>query len=82
MLDDAQLEEHIKELIIDICALLCERGYEVVPVGAMMRLVGVRSDRAQLHDNEYLALDDDFKLLIESRKSPEIIQAPDGVTLH
>ena len=82
MLDDDQLEHHIRELIIDICAVLYERGYEVVPVGAMMRLVGVGDDRARDHDQEYFALDRGFEELLEQRKKPPLEPAPKGATLH
>ena len=82
MLDDDQLEHHIRELIIDICAVLYERGYDVVPVGAMMRLVGVGDDRARDHDQEYFALDHGFEELLEQRKKPPLEPAPKGATLH
>jgi len=82
MLDDAQLEQHIRELLIDICAVLYERGYEVVPVGAMMRLIGVNDDRARVHDQEYFALDQSFVALLETRKNPPPKTTPQGVTLH
>ena len=82
MLDDDQLEHHIRELIIDICAVLHSRGYEMVPVGAMMRLVGVGDDRARNHDQEYFALDQGFEELLEQRKKPPLEAAPKGATLH
>ena len=82
MLDDDQLEYHIRELLIDICAVLYERGYEVVPVGAMMRLVGVDGDRAKAHDQEFFALDKSFQELLEQRKHPPPKSAPEGATLH
>lgn len=82
MLDDDQLEHHIRELLIDICAVLYERGYEIVPVGAMMRLVGVAAERAQTHDQEYFSLDQSFVDLLEQRKNPPPKSAPEGATLH
>ena len=82
MLDDDQLEHHIRELIIDLCAVLYDRGYEMVPVGAMMRLVGVGDDRARNHDQEFFALDEGFQELLEQRKNPPPRSAPEGVTLH
>jgi hypothetical protein len=82
MLDDDQLETHIRELIIDICEVLWARGYTLVPIGAMMRLVGVENERAAQHDNEYFSLDEDFQSLIESRKTPPPEPPPPGVTLH
>jgi hypothetical protein len=82
MLDDQQLEEHVRELIIDICEVLYLKGYEVVPIGAVMRLVGVGEDRAKLHDDQYLALDSEFEIILQTRKEPPPESAPAGVTLH
>jgi hypothetical protein len=82
MLDNDILEDTVRELIIDLCEALYHQGYREVPIGAMMRLVGVGNDSAAKHDNEYFALDEDFIAVIESRKTPTPKQAPDGVTLH
>ena len=82
MLDDDQLEAHIRELIVDLCEVLWQRGYTIVPVGAMMRLVGVENERAARHDDEYFALDADFQAILESRKTPPPEPPPPGVTLH
>jgi hypothetical protein len=46
----------------------------------MMRLVGVDSERAEKHDNEYLALDTEFQVMLESRDLPA--HAPKDATLH
>jgi hypothetical protein len=82
MFDDDQLEDAIRDLLIDICEVMYRRGYEMVPVGAMMRLVGVGEDRAQQHDQDYLALDQDFLMILNNRKDHRLKEAPQGVTLH
>ena len=79
---DDELELAIRDIIIDICEVMYKRGYDIVPIGAMMRLVGVDESRAQKHDNEYLTLDDDFQKMLKMRKSPPLSKVPDGVTLH
>lgn len=80
--NDDELELAIRDIIVDICEVMYKRGYDAVPIGAMMRLVGVEESRAQKHDNEYLALDADFQNILKTRKSPPLSKAPDGVTLH
>jgi len=82
MLDDDQLEAAVRELIIDLCEIMYQRGYESVPVGAMMRLVGVGNERAAKHDHEFLALDEDFQKTIKTRKTRTPEKTPPGVTLH
>ena len=89
MLDDDRLETEVRDLLMDICEVMARRGYEVVSVGAMMRLVGVGEERSREHDAEYFALDDDFQGMLvqreldrknKNKKAPR--QSPDGVTLH
>ena len=82
MLDDNQFEDAIRDLIIDICEVMYRRGYDVVSVGALMRLVGVGDERAQQHDSEFFALGEEFQAILESRKNPPPKKTPDGVTLH
>ena len=82
MLNDDQLEDAVRDLIMDICEVMLRRGYDVVSVGAMMRLVGVTEERAQQHDQEFFALDAEFQALIDARKSPPPKKTPAGVTLH
>jgi len=81
MLDDNQLEYAVRELIIDLCEVLHRNGYETVPVGAMMRLVGVSNEQAAKHDTEYFALDQDFSTIIKSRKVMSSDESS-GVVLH
>jgi hypothetical protein len=82
MLNDDQLEDAVRDLIMDICEVMLRRGYDVVSVGAMMRLVGVTEERAQQHDQEFFALDAEFQAIIDARKNPPPKKTPAGVTLH
>ena len=82
MLDDDNFEEVIRDLILDICEILHKRGLRSVPVGAMMRLVGVQGEDASQHDNELFMLDDLFLAMLEKRKNKVPKKAPAGVTLH
>lgn len=74
------LKDSIQDLIIDICEVMCDHGYELVSIGAIMRLAGVSPDRSQLFDNEFFKLDDEFKSILKSRKIDRSV--PDDVTLH
>ena len=92
MLNDDQLEQAVRDLLMDICEVMSRRGYEMVSVGAMMRLVGIGDERAATHDQEYFALDDEFQKMLHQReqlrntknknnkKAPR--RTPNGVTLH
>jgi hypothetical protein len=82
MLNDDQLEDAVRDLIMDICEVMLRRGYDVVSVGAMMRLVGVSEERAQQHDQEFFALNAEFQAMVDARKNPPPKKTPAGVTLH
>ena len=89
MLDDDQLEAEVRDLLMDICEVMATRGYEVVSVGALMRLVGVGEERSAAHDQEFFALDEEFQDMLAQReldrknknkKAPR--PSSNGVTLH
>ena len=82
MLDDTQLETQVYDFIIDLCEVLYRRGYTVVPVGAMMRLIGVDPEKAKQHDDEYFELDEEFEKSLKTRKQPTVKKTPIGVTIH
>ena len=88
MLDDKQLEDAVQDLIMDICEVMYRRGYDMVPVGAMMRLVGVGDEKAAEHDGEFFALDHQFETMLQdrsqSRKKTKKAKriTSDGATIH
>ena len=50
----------IADVVIDVCATLYHNGIEYIHVGGLMRLLGVREEDAQQHDEVYFQLDEDF----------------------
>lgn len=93
MPDEQKLETAVRDLLLDLCEVMYSRGFDQVPVGAMMRLVGVPAERASLHDADIFQLDQEFLEMLAQRdrekqnknknKKKTIRQpAPDGVTLH
>jgi len=78
---DDILHERIKNIMVDIMAVLYENGIKEVQIGAMMRLLGVADDKAAGHDNELIELDENFgAMLVELNKSTT--KVPDGATIH
>jgi hypothetical protein len=78
------LEDAVQDLIIDLCEILYNRGYRTVPIGAIMRLIGVEEARAAEHDNEIFSLDNDFELMLQAKQEEQNIPLapPPGATLH
>jgi hypothetical protein len=88
MLDTSTLEEKVQDLIVDICKALYQHGFREVPVGAIMRLIGVENTTATQHDEEYFQLDKDFENLLQEQeiaeyeKSLASVAPPSGTILH
>jgi adenylate kinase len=91
MLDDDRLEAEVRDLLMDICEAMSRRKYELVNVGALMRLVGVGEEKARVHDDEYFALDADFQQMLAERnaqrqsknnKKKALLKTSTGATLH
>jgi hypothetical protein len=88
MLDTSALEEKVQDLIVDICKALYQHGFREVPVGAIMRLIGVENTTANRHDEEYFQLDKDFEALLQEQEIAEYEKSlmqktpPPGTTLH
>jgi hypothetical protein len=81
--DEILLEETIRDIMIDLCEVLYNHGYKEVPIGPIMRLIGVEDSQAVDHDKEMFELGDDFKKLLELHKdSPKNNIVPPGTTVH
>ena len=84
-MQNKDLETHIYDLIVDLCAVLYDRGFRSVSMGAMLRLIGVGDSEAAQHDGEVFELDNDFERILEQRESlenEENLTRPSDVTLH
>jgi len=77
-----QLEQTLRDVIIDVCEVLYRHGYRSASVGAIMRLIGVPQERAQGHDDEVFKLDDDFLEELAQRRVMRSLDLPPDATLH
>lgn len=82
MLETQDLENEVRDLIVEVCTVLYRRGYRTVSVGAMMRLVGVDSAAAAQHDLEYFELGDEFQNLAAGSGVPDSARIPPDATVH
>lgn len=85
MQPNKDLEQSLQDLIVDICEVMYSRGYRAVPVGAIMRLIGVSPETAAQHDHELYELNEEFEQLIKKKKPSQKsrrVSAPTNVTLH
>jgi hypothetical protein len=85
MQEQDPLEQHIYDLILELCAVLYAHGYRAVPMGAIMRMIGVADQHAQEHDGKMFELDQDFERTLKQKQRDFSLmddQVPPGVTLH
>jgi hypothetical protein len=78
------LYDHVRQLMLEVMAVLHSNGHKELHVGAMMRLIGVDEETAVQHDDERININDSFAELAEELgiqvRSP--LSAPAGVTIH
>ena len=74
------LEDEIKDLITEICALLHDAGYTEVPVGPLMQILGASTDDAAGAEDRVIVLDSNFERILEEKRKNELGKS--SITLH
>ena len=73
-------------LVVAVCATLFDNGIRVIPIGGLMRLLGVPNEKAKAHDDKAFKLTDDFYEQLEKMGFERIdesqLQLPTNKTLH
>jgi hypothetical protein len=80
---DVELEETIRDLLIELCAVMFRYGYQEISVAKMLMLLGVPDHRAKKHENEVFVYDESFDRMLKSHFGSQRNQYPMGnVTIH
>jgi hypothetical protein len=79
MLDELELESHVRTLITDIMVVMYEHGIREVHIGGMMRMLGIDNGTAAAHDDEVVVLTDEFAKYVKELKDT---RRPDNEPLH
>ena len=84
MQDTDPLYQYIRQVMLEIMAVLWVNGQTTLHVGAMMRLLGVPEDEAKLHDDERLDLSENCAELAQhmTLQRSQDSSVPSGVTIH
>ena len=82
--EDLILEEHVKEVMLELMAVLWANGYKEVSIGALMRILGLDEEDAAPHNNDYVLLDEHFADVAAqmSDKQKTDFGIPPGTTIH
>jgi len=70
MLDDIELDQTIRLAILNLMVVLYDCGITEIHVGGVMRILGVANDTAKKHDDDRLALDEQFIKYVEQINEP------------
>ena len=80
--EDDFYQQRIKEIMIEVMAVLYEHGIKEAHMGAMMRLLGVDDESAANHDHESVVLDENFGKMLAQLNKPVPTNIPSGTTFH
>ena len=79
-------DEAVAALVVAICATMYDNGLRVIPIGGLMRLLGIPSEKAKEHDDKAFRLSDDFYQELErmgfERIADSQLTIPEKITLH
>ena len=70
MLNDLEIDQSIRLAILNLMLVLYDCGITEIHLGGVMRILGVPDNKAEIHDNERLLLDDNFLKYIKEINSP------------
>jgi len=78
------LYEYVRTVMLEVMAVLYANGQRQLHVGAMMRLIGVDEERAAMHDDDRIDIDESFAELASDVNIKHLLQSriPDGATIH
>lgn len=83
MQDTDPLYQSVREVMLEVMAVLYTHGQKTLHVGAVMRLLGVEESQAALHDEERIDIEENFEELAESIHMKYLQStAPAGATIH
>jgi hypothetical protein len=84
MQDQDPLYQYVRQVMLEIMAVLWSNGQTQLHVGAMMRLLGVPEEAAAKHDEERIEINEHFGKIIEESNLQKLIlqKIPAGATVH
>lgn len=84
MQDTDPLYQYVRQVMLEIMAVLWAHGQTTLHVGAVMRLLGVPENEASLHDDERLDISENGSELMQQLRLYRFQQnhVPAGTTIH
>lgn len=84
MQDKDPLYQYVRQVMLEIMAVLWANGQTTLHVGAMMRLIGVPEEQAAMHDEERIDLAENFEELAQDLGIKHLLKSrvPSGAIIH
>lgn len=77
------VENKVRQIILDLMVTLGRHGIKSVPVGALMRMLGVPNDVASNHDDEIVEVSPDLLNIIDiGEMEISTLEPPAGTRYH
>lgn len=74
--------EAVSTIVISLCATMFDNGVRLVHIGGLMRMLGISNEIASEHDEDALALPEDFYEQLAEIEAEEELHANDNITIH
>lgn len=83
MIQDKDIEQRVRDVMLDLMITLSRHGINTVPVGAVMRIMGVPNEVAEQHDDEYVESNEAvLEGLEEIGDLSILVEVPPGTKFH
>ena len=82
MIQDNDIEQRVHDVMLDLMITLNRHGITTLPVGAVMRIMGVPNEVASQHDDEYVESTDALDGVEKIGDLAILVEVPPGTQFH
>lgn len=84
MQEQDPIYDYVRQVMLEVMAVLWANGQKELHVGAMMRLIGVTEELAREHDGERVQITEELERMAQDLDLQHLMQkrVPAGATIH
>lgn len=76
------VEDHVRRVMMEICAVMWNGGYKTVPVAPILQLLGIPPESANVYENDYFELDAEFEQMLNEYLDESNHTIPPGTVIQ
>lgn len=76
------VEDHVRRVMMEICAVMWNGGYSTVPVAPILQLLGISAEEANIYKNDYFELDEEFEQMLNEYLDDSNHTIPPGTVIQ